>query len=195
AGLVWDTPNQFKSNTQYDSSNETLMELAWEALEYNLGSIALSDDYADSLGLPRARRYPWDDSKGLYFLNGYHSIHCLKIIRRTITQLYSNEVPSSHPRHWKHCLDSLLQDTLCVADDTPRHVPVDPLGLPGMGQARACRNWNKLETFATKHWSCWKNVKPTDSSVDGILRFIYCPPDSPYQEKIHQALRNSDDEE
>jgi hypothetical protein len=77
ARLSWNTPGEFEHNGIYDSINSTLTEESWANLSYDLGSIALSDEYAESVGLPTAQRFPWDDAKGLYFLNGYHGIHCL----------------------------------------------------------------------------------------------------------------------
>ena len=77
AGLTWDTPSEFNLNGPFVDENETLANLAWEDVKDDLGSIALDDHYASSLGLPRAQRFPWDQSKGLYFLNAYHDLHCL----------------------------------------------------------------------------------------------------------------------
>lgn len=61
----------------YDGPNETLTNEAWDAINFDAGSIALDDAYVESLGLPIAQRFPWDDTKGLYFLNAYHGVHCL----------------------------------------------------------------------------------------------------------------------
>lgn len=61
----------------YNSKNDTLTNEAWDAINIDPGSIALSDDYVARTGLPRAQRFPWDSSKGLYYLNGYHGLHCL----------------------------------------------------------------------------------------------------------------------
>ena len=57
--------------------NETARDEAWDNLNYDPGSVALDYEYAAALGLPEAQPFPWDYSKGLYFLNAYHSIHCL----------------------------------------------------------------------------------------------------------------------
>lgn len=85
AGLVWDTPGEFEHHGIFDSKNATLTEESWANLKYDLGSVAISDEEAAGWGLPKAQRFPWDDSKGLYFINGYHGIHCLV------------PLPSSHP--------------------------------------------------------------------------------------------------
>lgn len=41
------------------------------------GTVALEDGYVEEMGLPAAQRFPWDQDKGLYLLNGFHSMHCL----------------------------------------------------------------------------------------------------------------------
>ena len=35
-------------------------------------------------GLPVAQRFPWDQSKGVYLLNGHHNLHCI-VSKRTIS--------------------------------------------------------------------------------------------------------------
>ena len=39
--------------------------------------MALSDSFAQSVGLPSSQRWPWDKSKGVYFIEGLHTMHCL----------------------------------------------------------------------------------------------------------------------
>lgn len=77
AKLTWNVPQQFVYLGSYDNSNETLSLDAWNAISINSGSVALKDSYAESLGLPIAQRFHWDNSKRLYFLNGHHSVHFL----------------------------------------------------------------------------------------------------------------------
>lgn len=61
----------------YNSENETEANEAWDKLSYQSGNIALDDDYVARMDLPEAQRFPWDYSKGLYFVNGHHQLHCL----------------------------------------------------------------------------------------------------------------------
>ena len=61
----------------YASDNETATNEAWDAINYDTGNVALDDAYVAQMGLPVAQRFPWDDTKGLYFMNSQHSIHCL----------------------------------------------------------------------------------------------------------------------
>lgn len=61
----------------YVNDTEEVTNAAWEAINYDTGNVALDDDYVAEMGLPVSQRFPWDDSKGLYFMNGQHQIHCL----------------------------------------------------------------------------------------------------------------------
>ena len=49
----------------------------WSELGIDAGVVALSDSYVSEKGLPEAMRFPWDDTKGVYFVNAYHNLHCL----------------------------------------------------------------------------------------------------------------------
>jgi hypothetical protein len=39
--------------------------------------VALDDSFADTHGLPRSDRFPWDEGKGRYFIKVFHQLHCL----------------------------------------------------------------------------------------------------------------------
>ena len=61
-----------------DRENETEQVFRlWEKADTGPGAVALPDDFVQEKGLPVSQRFVWDDSKGLYLLNGYHSLHCL----------------------------------------------------------------------------------------------------------------------
>ena len=79
AGLVRNVAVPFTSKNEYISSNRTIQDEAWKSarLVPDQGLVALTDDYVRSKGLPTAQRFPWDKSKGLYILNGFHDMHCL----------------------------------------------------------------------------------------------------------------------
>ncbi|KAL8836948.1 MAG: hypothetical protein Q9170_002709 [Blastenia crenularia] len=183
AKLSWDTPSKFVYNGLYDSPNTTLTNDAWEALNFDPGSIALNDDFVESLGLLKAQRFPWDDTKGLYFLNGYHGVHCLKSLRQGMFELRDRKPMAIPFGHLMHCFESLLDDVMCFADDTPRYTALDHPGKSGLGQRRQCRDWKKLEAFAQKHTSCWRDVNPNEN-IDTLLRYRYCPKGSPYNDWI-----------
>ena len=79
AGLVRDIPVSWTHHTPFtgQEGNQTEADRSWDNISVDAGSVALSDSYSRSMGLPEAQRFPWDTSKGLYLLNGYHNLHCL----------------------------------------------------------------------------------------------------------------------
>ena len=51
----------------------------WTSDRFNMddGVVALDDKYVRERGLLPASRYPWDLSKSVYLLQGYHAMHCV----------------------------------------------------------------------------------------------------------------------
>ena len=64
-------------SSPYSSHNLTEVRELWEAISIDDGMVALPDTFVATMGLPKAQRFPWDEKKGLYFLHGYHNLHCL----------------------------------------------------------------------------------------------------------------------
>lgn len=83
AGLTRDVPTTFERGGIYVDDDETVSNAAWDAIQYYHGTVALDHDYAASKGIPRSQNFPWDDTKGIYFLNGFHDLHC--VVRTTPT--------------------------------------------------------------------------------------------------------------
>ena len=54
-----------------------MMNQAWDDINIDAGTVALEDAYVDTIELPKAQRFPWDESKGIYYIDGYHNLHCL----------------------------------------------------------------------------------------------------------------------
>ena len=54
-----------------------MTDQAWEDINIDAGNVALDKSYAEEMGLPKAQDFPWDRSKGIYYINGYHNLHCL----------------------------------------------------------------------------------------------------------------------
>ncbi len=77
ARLGQDSKVAWKSNSAYFGEDEVIADRLWEEISIDNGTVALSDSYTEAMGLPVSQRFPWDDEKGLYLLNGFHSMHCL----------------------------------------------------------------------------------------------------------------------
>ena len=88
ANLDRNTPVAFEAHTRYTDGNETLVNELWDQINIDAGMVALPEDFALNNGLLIAQRFPWDRSRVVYLLNGYHSLHC--IVRKT------NQHPPSH---------------------------------------------------------------------------------------------------
>jgi hypothetical protein len=70
-------PKQSLPQPEYvDDVDLTRISHAWEALSGDPGIGALSDDFVAAKHLPTAMRYPWDDSKSVYLLQGFNDLHC-----------------------------------------------------------------------------------------------------------------------
>lgn len=77
AGLAYDTPSSIEYTTKYTQENQTLADQEWEAIATGHGSIALDQESIKAWNLPPAQEFVWDESKSVYVLNAYHSLHCL----------------------------------------------------------------------------------------------------------------------
>jgi hypothetical protein len=59
------------------SDNETERDHAWDSISYDNGIVAVPKEWAGEKGLPIGSTFPWDTSKAIYLVNGYHNLHCL----------------------------------------------------------------------------------------------------------------------
>ena len=67
----------YEETSYSDKTNDSLAATLWHDIDIDSGVIALSDDYVASKNLPPAQRFPWDYTKGIYIVHGYHNLHCL----------------------------------------------------------------------------------------------------------------------
>lgn len=167
--------------TDFASDNETLQDQLWHDINIDLGVVALSDEWAAQHDLRLAQRFPWDQTKGIYILHGFHNLHCLKIVYLSLSEFRRGVSQSRSWHHISHCMDALRRQILCDADDTPRATDRRMEVVTGVGQHRKCRSWRELENFAAKHTACYR--RPEDPERDGrpiLNRFKHCPPGSGY---------------
>ncbi|KAJ8128840.1 hypothetical protein O1611_g4793 [Lasiodiplodia mahajangana] len=167
--------------TPYGGGNETLQDQLWYSINVDSAVVALSDDWASRHGLRKAQRFPWDQSKGIYILHGFHNLHCLKIVYISISE-YRRGAPQTRSwHHISHCLDALRRQIICDADDTPRATDRRVEVVSGLRQHRRCRSWEQLEDFAKRHTACYKRPDNPDAEGPSNLdRFKHCPPGSGY---------------
>ncbi len=82
-GLVFDIPIPYEPISQFWNPNITYREMdaAWDAIDTNPMAVALHDDFTRSVGLPTSGRFPWDTERSIYYLKGFHDLHCVVCIR------------------------------------------------------------------------------------------------------------------
>ncbi|MCJ1462680.1 hypothetical protein MMC07_001283 [Pseudocyphellaria aurata] len=175
------------SNSPYFGEDEALADRLWENISIDNGTVALGDSYVEAIGLPTSQRFPWDQEKGLYLLNGFHSMHCLKTIRQAVLEFDRGLDRSEPTHHILHCLDALRQDILCYADDTPRYTGMQETGRSGTGQRRQCRDWSQLEAWAQQNTACFRYTYPHDST-NYLEKLKFCPEGSPYIAKVKDVF-------
>ena len=209
AGLQRNLTQSWTYHGLYDSGNSTMTDEAWENINIDAGSVALDSSYAEEMGLPRAQEFPWDRSKGLYYLNGYHNLHCLvgpscpssifegfhyahttekKEIRISYNRFRDGLPQNLDVSHILHCFDSLRQDIICNADDVPRYSGFQPSGSTGRGQKHQCRDWNQLEEWANANTACWRYIQDSSPDFHLIEQYKFCPPGSPYAAKVAEVF-------
>ncbi|RAH67842.1 uncharacterized protein BO66DRAFT_328255, partial [Aspergillus aculeatinus CBS 121060] len=178
-GLAYDVPTRYSLSTDYTSDNQTLADHMWDSLSLDSMVIAPTIEWAEEMGLPDSWDFPWDPNRKIYFVKVYHQLHCLKNIRRAFKQLLSPETDPISFGHVEHCLDTLRQDFMCRADDTPMP-SLQLVNGAGEGQIQQCKNFEKLVSW-TKHPdrdACYRRLsdyRPPSRSID---RYAYCAPGS-----------------
>ena len=87
-------------------------------------------------------------------------------------------IPSGHV---EHCLDSLRQDLMCTANDTPMP-SLELLNGSGEGQMMQCKDFDKLVAWTQdpERNACYKRLTTSDFKpiVHSIERYAFCPADS-----------------
>jgi hypothetical protein len=63
--------------SEYSTDNATYRDILWDPVGEASGTVAVPKTWAAEKGLPPGRKVPWDDSKTLYAINAYHSLHCI----------------------------------------------------------------------------------------------------------------------
>jgi len=191
ARLEKNTLIPWRMMSDFFTDNPADADKTWEDFNIDAGVVALSDEFVAEKGLPHAQRFPWDDTKGLYMLAGFHDMHCLKVIREWVNEADRGLEHSEEVEHLYHCIDAIRQDILCYADDTPRYL--DHKHVTGIGQERQCRSWGQLEDWAKQYPGCFMyRGSDLEHDMGGAERYSYCPRDSEHYEAAKAAFPHSD---
>jgi hypothetical protein len=188
----------FHSYSDYWNPNlsDETTDANWDAIDTNPMAVSLHDDFAKDVGLGPSTRFPWDTERSIYYIKGFHDLHCLvsppslryaarpltaqKLIRKAIVSKHNQDGRNFTLSHLFHCLDGLRQDIMCTADDTP--MPALVAHHVGDGQLRQCRDWDKLTAWATRldQHACHA-FDDYREATNTLEVFAHCPPDSPYR--------------
>jgi len=141
-------------STRHHQSEE-LSDKMWDAIVPAHGIVAVDHEWAAAKNLPDSMSMPSDPSKGVYIIDAYHQLHCLKIVRKTFFEIARGE-PLTYPLgHSTHCFDSFRQYVQCTAGDTLLYSWGK--NTTGDGQQRQCRDWQALSDWATEHTACYRD--------------------------------------
>ncbi|PSN69515.1 hypothetical protein BS50DRAFT_550406 [Corynespora cassiicola Philippines] len=189
SGNSFTTLSTFHSFTQYWNPNlaQETTDAAWSAIDTNPIAVALHNDFVNHVGLGPSTKFPWDTERSVYYIRAFHDLHCLKLIRKAIISQHHNDSQTVNLEHIYHCLDSLRQDIMCIADDTPMPAPV--AHHVGDGQVRKCRDWNKLVAWAThpdrNACHCFDDYREATNTLE---LFAFCPDNSPYRDVMQKCF-------
>ncbi|KAF2454429.1 hypothetical protein BDY21DRAFT_103594 [Lineolata rhizophorae] len=186
AGLVRDTEMVLEKT--YVFENETEHNEFWENINVDAGLVALSDEWVREHGLQLGQRFPWDDTKGIYVLEGFHSMHCLKSIHDALTKLKAKRRPIYTWDHIMHCMDSIRKNIMCEASDLPLYSTPGEDPELGIGEVKQCRSWEALTAWSHEHTACYRLINETDAHMDRLERYKFCPEGSPYIERVREVF-------
>ncbi|KAL8950912.1 MAG: hypothetical protein Q9222_003078 [Ikaeria aurantiellina] len=165
--VVW---RRFWWNTEYSPLNHSESDHLWDAIASSHGFVSVDRQWASQQQWPVTGYLPSDKSKGVYLLEAYHHLHCLRILRKTFWEAIEQQPYTYEPGpHMEHCFDTLRQSVQCNADNTPLYSFGD--NTAGDGQLHKCRDWDQLREYATANTACYRD------SIKGIPlgeHFGYC---------------------
>lgn len=116
-----------------------------------------------------------------------------KKIRRWIVATERNTTRIDDWHHILHCLDTLRQNILCEADDTPLYNTGKEGKQAGPEEVRHCRSWEKMEEWAIQNSGCFGYVNETGDESGGLKYYKYCPKDSPFLPAVRKYFGYPDD--
>lgn len=72
--------------------------------------------------------------------------------------------------HAYHCLDTVREEIMCNADDTPVPAFSNHANIVGAGQTRMCRRWKDVMGFASKYTTCYASTWQRKPGQDAFSR-------------------------
>ncbi|KAI1169513.1 hypothetical protein F4777DRAFT_572912 [Nemania sp. FL0916] len=195
AHLPRDVPTKYNSQSAFGlgSITEEQRAIAWESMDSSAGEISIDREWADAHNLPKSAPFFWDEGRQIYLLNAHHSLHCMRKVRRALVLYNYNRPQLDSYTHLVHCMDHLMQNIICEADDTPFYTSTTSNITTGLGQTRMCRSWDRLTDWAEENTACFAYINETQGVNDVIERFRYCPLGSPLLEPMRKYFGYASD--
>ncbi|KAI6090600.1 hypothetical protein F4821DRAFT_20904 [Hypoxylon rubiginosum] len=196
AGLLeGDVKVYWNQSGAYTDPDDDVRDHLWDQIDIDSGIVAVPKIWAKEKGLPEGTTFPWDTDKSLYFVNAYHSLHCLKNVYRAFRDHRMGAPPTVSHAHVIHCLDQLLADTFCQADDTLRVTNRSTPHVTAFQQHRQCRSFDALQEWTLAHPGCYRYGNHTleDAQPSQLPRMRFCPEGSPELEKVRAYFGKGED--
>lgn len=102
-------------------------------------------------------------------------------MRKAYTDLLRGSDQVVPALHFYHCLDTLRQDLMCLADDTPMPT-INAVHQIGNGQVRQCRDWEKLIAWTQEpeRHACYRMLDDYRKVPHSLEQFAFCDRNSRY---------------
>ncbi|KAI0532441.1 hypothetical protein GGR58DRAFT_490209 [Xylaria digitata] len=164
-GLIWETrtfPTNIVNNP-FAGDPRPELDDAWHHLLQN-DNIRVPKGYLDELNLTTV--YTLDGSEGIASLSVYHSLHCLKKVKRMLFKEYyhsgkSDEAMAREAKHVDHCVEYIRESLMCHPDlsmvtfrwinNTAQYEDKTAFYPTNFDAAlHRCANWEALDSWANK---------------------------------------------
>ncbi|KAM3069011.1 hypothetical protein ACMFMG_004190 [Clarireedia jacksonii] len=127
-------------STPYIDGNISETNKLWADLfPPGFGAIKVEHSWAAEQNLPPTQGDA-ADGKAIYTVAAFHHLHCLTVIRTSLFQFNSGRDQLDPWSHISHCLDSLRQGILCLADPA-----IGPISVE-----HECRDFEALKAWTAE---------------------------------------------
>lgn len=126
----------FHSYSDYWNPNisDEVTDANWDSIDTNPMAVSLHDDFVKQVGLGPSTRFPWETERSVYYIKGFHDLHCLVSPLVAPAQTTAANVPETHSQ----------SDCLQAQSRQPHIHPQPPLPLSRWSATRRhvhCRRY------------------------------------------------------
>ena len=91
----------------------------------------------------------------------YHQMHCLRIMRRSLSSGTYSQLHPIQQGHIHHCFNYLRHWTLCSADVTlePGDFTKRNFTTERVGATHTCREWEPVYDMVNAGWDSWEDYR------------------------------------